>query len=245
MASVKRIRDFRVLTFDTFGTLIDWETGIWNALAPLRDRLSRPVDRETALEAFARHETALEATAPDRLYRHLLAEVYGRMSAEWGAKAEPDESAAFGESVPDWPAFPDAAEGLARLREHFCLATLTNCDRRSYRGASARLGDPWDAVWTAEDIGSYKPDRRNFEHLIRSVQSVFSATPEDVLHIAQSLHHDIVPAARYGLPYTAWINRRQDEPGSGATLPTAGEVKPNWQFASLAEFVEHLQAERA
>ena len=240
--SPKRLDDFRVLTFDTFGTLIDWETGIWEALAPLRARLTRRIGREEALESFAKAEAAAQEATPGRLYRDLLSDVHDSLAKEWGLEPDSAESAIFGASVPDWPAFSDSAEALAHLRGHFRLATITNCDRKSYRGASTRLGDPWHAVWTAEDIGSYKPDPRNFEYLIAQARSEFGATPEDILHVAQSLHHDIVPAARFGLPYTAWIDRRSGDASHGATLPPASAISPTWRFTTLAELArQHRQ----
>ncbi len=239
----KRIGDFRVLTFDTFGTLIDWETGIWEALAGLRDRLSRRIERDEALEGFAKAETAAQEATPGRLYRDLLSDVHDRLAREWGVEPEAAESAAFGASVPDWPAFSDSAEALAYLRGHFRLATITNCDRKSYEGASKRLGEPWHAIWTAEDIGSYKPDPRNFEFLIAHAKSEFGASPADILHVAQSLHHDIVPAARFGLPYTAWIDRRSGDARPGATLPPASAVSPTWRFTTLAELARQHRLE--
>lgn len=245
IGSEKRLSDFRVLTFDTFGTLIDWETGIWVALAPLRARLIQDLQRDEALKAFATHESAVQSATPGCMYRDLLAVVYDRLAQEWGVRPDASESAAFGASVSSWPAFSDAAESLAYLRDHFRLVTVTNCDRRSYRGANRSLGDPWHAIWTAEDIGSYKPDPRNFEYLITHAKSEFGAAPEDILHVAQSLYHDILPAAQYGLPYTAWINRRHADGGYGATPPPAETVRATWQFATLAEFVEqHMQETR-
>ncbi len=243
MTTAKRISDFRLLTFDTYGTLIDWETGIWNALAPIRARLSTEPDREAALEAFARHEAAAEEETPDRLYRHLLADAHVRMTEEWGLDPLPGEAERFGASVPDWPAFSDAPEGLAWLRRHFFIATLTNCDRQSYRGSNERLGDPWHAIWTAEDVGAYKPSKRNFDFLVRTARTQFGVEPEDILHVAQSLYHDIVPAARYGLPHTAWIDRRHLADGSGATPRTDVKVDPDWRFTSLAELVEAHRVE--
>ncbi len=238
----KRLCDFRVLTFDTFGTLIDWETGIWEALAPLRSRLSQPPERDAALEAFARTETAAQQANPTRLYRDLLADVHRSLTIEWNVEPDFKESAAFGASVPNWPAFSDAADALTYLRRHFRLATITNCDRSSYQGANKRLGDPWHSIWTAEDIGSYKPDRRNFDFLIARAKAEFGAAPDDILHVAQSLHHDILPAARYGLRYTAWIDRRKANGGYGATLPPNTEANPTWRFSRLAELVrQHAQ----
>ncbi len=119
--------------------------------------------------------------------------------------------------------------------------TLTNCDRASYRGSAARLGDPWDAVLTAEEIGSYKPAAANFEFLLERVAADFGAGPESILHVAQSLFHDHVPAKALGLA-TAWIDRRGGREG-GATAPPPQEVEPDFRFGSMAELVERHRFE--
>ena len=215
--------------------------GIWEALGPLRSRLSQQLERDAALEAFARTETAAQQSNPKRLYRDLLADVHQSLAMEWRVEPDFKESAAFGASVPNWPAFSDAVDALTYLRRHFRLATITNCVRSSYQGASKRLGDPWHSIWTAEDIGSYKSDRRNFDYLTARAKAEFCAA-EDILHVAQSLHHDILPAARYGLRYTAWIDRRNAEGGYGATLPPTTEANPTWCFSSLTELArQHSQ----
>lgn len=136
-----RLGDFPILTFDTYGTLIDWETGIWDALQPLYARLAAPPTREAALAAFAQAESACQAATPDLRYADLLAVTHRTLARNWGREPDQAESIRFGQSVGDWPAFADAAESLAYLRRHHRLVTLTNCDRASYRGSTARLGD--------------------------------------------------------------------------------------------------------
>ena len=236
-----RLRDFAVLTFDTYGTLIDWETGIWEALQPLLSRLANPPNREEALKSFAREESACQAASPGLLYADLLAAVHRGLARNWGGPLDQSESIRFGRSVGDWPAFEDAAPSLGYLKGHHRLVTLTNCDRASYRGSAARLGDPWDAVLTAEEIGSYKPAAANFEFLLARVAADFGAGPESILHVAQSLFHDHVPAKAIGLA-TAWIDRRRGR-GGGATAPPQREVEPDFRFDSMAELVERHRAE--
>ena len=217
-----RLRDFPVLTFDTYGTLIDWETGIWRALQPLCSRLADPPCCEGALAAFGREESACQAANPGLLYADLLSAVHHGLARRWGAEPDESESIAFGQSVGDWPAYEDAAPALAWLKGHHRLVTLTNCGpSASYRGSAARLGDPWDAVLTAEEIGSYKPAAANFEFLLARVRADFGAGPESILHVAQSLFHDHVPAKAMGLA-TAWIDRRGGR-GGGATAPAGRE----------------------
>lgn len=238
-----RIRDFRLLTFDTYGTLIDWEAGIWEALAPLAARLDAPPRREEALTAFAEEESSVQASHPELLYSDLLAAVHRRLARRFGAAAVAGESRRFGASVGGWPPFDDAPAALAYLKRHHRLITLTNCDRASYRGSARALGEPWDAVFTAEEIGAWKPSLRNFEFLLARARADFGAAPKDILHVAQSLFHDHVPAKDLGLR-TAWIDRRAGRTG-GATAPPPKTVEPDLQFASMAEFVARHRAEGA
>ena len=237
-----RLSDFPVLTFDTYGTLIDWETGIREALQPLCSRLADPPARDEALAAFARAESACQEEAPGMLYADILAASHRILARDWGCQPDDAESIRFGRSVGDWPAFEDAAGSLAYLKRRHRLVTLTNCDRASYPGSAARLGNPWDAVLTAEEIGSYKPAAANFEYLLNRVKADYGCGPAGVLHVAQSLFHDHVPAKRMGLA-TAWIDRRAGR-GGGATAPPQEEVALDFRFDSMAELVARHRAER-
>lgn len=238
-----RVSEFSVLTFDTYGTLIDWETGIWQALAPMLSRLSSPPVRESALAAFAESESRLQAERPSLRYSELLAEVHAELAGRFGAPADVMADRRFGDSVGDWPAFADARESLAWLKGHFRLVTLTNCDRASYRGSAARLGDPWNVILTAEDVGSYKPDPRNFAVLLETVAAEFGCGPGEILHVAQSLFHDHAPAKDAGLA-TLWIDRRGGRAG-GATAPPPRSVEPDLRLESMAELVARHRAELA
>ena len=238
-----RICDFPVLSFDTYGTLIDWETGIWTALQPLLARLARPPDREEALAAFALEESACQAATPGLLYSRLLAATHRNLARRWGCDPDHGEDLRFGRSVGEWPAFADAAEALAYLKGHHRLITLTNCDRASYRGSAARLGNPWDAVLTAEEIGSYKPAEANFEFLLERVAEDFGAGPENILHVAQSLFHDHEPAKAMGLT-TVWIDRRGGR-GGGATPGAGDSVEPDFRFGSMAAMAARHRSDRA
>ena len=162
-AAVK-LSDFRVLSFDCYGTLIDWESGIWQALEPLRARVE--VTREAALEAFARLESRQQAQTPGMPYPEVLAAVHGQLAAAWGAAADAAEDAAFAASIGDWPAFPDTAEALEYLKQHFRLVVLSNVDRAGFAATKPWLGVAFDAVYTAQDIGTFKPDPRNFRYLL-------------------------------------------------------------------------------
>jgi 2-haloacid dehalogenase len=256
-----KLSDFDVLTFDCYGTLIDWESGIYDALAPLLLRagvdpsgagstlphagmgLSRAgvdLSRDGALEAFARLESRQQEKTPGMTYPDLLAEVHGQLAVEWDVALHRAEDAAFGRSIADWPAFPDTVEGLRYLKQHFRLVILSNVDRTSFKATNQRLGVEFDAIYTAQDIGSYKPDQRNFKYLLDRLREQ-GVPKEKILHVAQSLFHDHTPARAIGLA-SAWIDRRQEAHGGGATPPVSPEVRYDFRFTSLADLAEAHRA---
>jgi 2-haloacid dehalogenase len=219
---------FDALTVDCYGTLIDWETGILRAIRPNLDtRGPEPTDDEL-LEAFARAEADVEA-GPYRRYREVLGTCLERICRAYGVTLRPEAVAAFGASVEDWPAFPDSAAALTRLGTRFRLGVITNCDDDLFAASNRRLGVQFDWVITAQSVGSYKPDPRNFEVALTRI----GLPRERILHVAQSLFHDHVPAKAMGLA-TVWIDRRQGRPGSGATPPASAE--PDAIFPSMAAF---------
>ena len=206
---------FEVLTFDCYGTLIDWEAGILAGLHRVLDARGVPADDEDLLERYARHEAAIES-GPYLRYRDVLARGLRGVCAELDVEPTDEEAAAFGGSVGEWPAFPDSPDALARLRRRFRLAVITNCDDDLFAASNRRLGVTFDWVITAQQVGSYKPSHRNFEVAFERI----GVPRERILHVAQSLFHDHVPAKELGLA-TAWVNRRHDRPGSGATPPAS------------------------
>ena len=231
--------DFKVLTFDCYGTLIDWESGILRALAPLRAKLAGGIGDEAALEAFARHESAQEAETPAMIYSDLLTVVHGRLAREWQVEASDREHRIFGQSVGDWPAFPDSAASLHYLKRHYKLVILSNVDRSSFARSNRRLGVDFDAVYTAEDIRSYKPNPRNFTFMLEKLAAQ-GIRKQDILHTAQSLFHDHAPANQVGLA-SAWIDRRHDQQGWGATMKPPGTPKYDFRFESMAAMVQAHQ----
>lgn len=233
-----RLTDFSVLTFDCYGTLIDWESGIHAALQPLLRRVATPLPRDAALETFARHESNQETQTPDMKYSDLLAEVHRRLAREWGVSVPDQAHRAFGASVPDWPAFTDSASSLQYLKKFYKLVILSNVDRDSFTYSNKRLSVEFDAVYTAQDIGSYKPDLGNFRYMLDHLAADGTA-PDAVLHTAQSLFHDHKPAKTMGLA-SAWIDRRHEEGGWGATAPQEGATF-DFRFTSMAEMVRAHQ----
>lgn len=237
-----KLTDFKVLTFDCYGTLIDWETGIWNALQPLLSAGQLDLDREEALARFGRYESEQEETTPSLRYSALLSAVHARLARDLGVRIHADLNERFGASVPDWPAFPDSAAALGYLKRHFKLVILSNVHRQGFAASNRKLGVTFDAIYTAEDIGSYKPDPRNFAHLLEHLEADLGLGAKEVLHTAQSLYHDHVPAEQAGLA-RAWIDRRFGKSGSGATQIPAAPPKVDFHFKSLAELAQaHREA---
>ena len=144
------------------------------------------------------------------------------------------DAAAYGDSVKDWPAFPDTVDALTRLSKHFKLIIVSNIDRASFASSNPRLGVTFDAIVTAEDVGSYKPRRGHFDRLFEEI-SRLGVARDRLVHVAESLFHDHQPAAALGLP-SVWIHRRHELGGTGATATPSGEVSPTWRFTSMAEF---------
>ncbi len=229
-----KLSDFTTLTFDCYGTLIDWETGLLGALADWRGRTGVAADERELLQAFALAESAEEAANGAALYPRILAGALGRMAASLGVDSHEDERAAFGDSVGDWPAFPDTAAALAILKQRYKLVILSNIDRTSFARSNEKLGVEFDAVYTAEDIGSYKPDPANFRYLLEHLKSDLGVAPGEVLHTAQSLYHDHVPARAMGLAI-CWINRGAGKPGGGATKTPETATEPDFTFTTMAE----------
>lgn len=231
-----KLTDFKILTFDCYGTLIDWERGMFEALTPLTSRLKASLTRDQVLEAHARHESSQQAHTPAMIYSELLAVVYKRLAEEWGAGTSWSECLAYGASIGKWPAFADSRDALAYLKQHYKLAILSNVDNESFALSNVKLGAAFDAVFTAQDIGSYKPSPRNFDYMIEKLANL-GFTKHDVLHTAESLYHDHVPANRHGLT-SCWIHRRHDAPGFGATMNPGAMPNVDFRFNSMAELVK-------
>jgi 2-haloacid dehalogenase len=218
--------DFDVLTFDCYGTLIDWESGIAAALRfQFGDALEAFSDEEL-IGAFAAVEH--EAEVPYKTYREVLALSLRGMGERLGFDVGDNQAAGFGASVGQWPAFPDSGDALRRLQERYVLAVITNCDDDLLAQSERRLGIAFDHVITAQQAGSYKPDHRNFELAVERI----GRPRERILHVAQSLFHDHVPAKALGLT-TVWIDRRE---GRGGGASPDAEVHPDARFTSMAAF---------
>ena len=238
------LRDFKVLTFDCYGTLIDWETGIWDALQPLLLAGGRDdIRREAALAAFAETESAQQAATPGMLYAELLAACHRNLAERFAIPTTPALDAAFGASLPHWPAFPDTADALRALKRRYKLAILSNVHRDGFAASNRKLGVVFDAIYTAQDIGSYKPTPANFEYMLSHLKSDLGLEKADVLHTAQSLFHDHAPARGFGLA-NAWIDRQWLSKGGswGATAQVAERPTVDFLYPTLAAMAAEAAA---
>jgi 2-haloacid dehalogenase len=229
-----KLTDFEALSFDCYGTLIDWEAGLSAVLVPWAKERGLTLTAEQLLTEYAGLEAAVEAEGPARLYPDVLAGSMQLLGAKLGAEVTGEDAARLASSVPDWPAFPDSRDALLALGKRFDLIILSNVDRASFAASGTRLGVTFAGVITAQDVGSYKPSPRNFDALAAEAARL-GIGPGRLLHVAQSLFHDHLPAKRAGLP-TVWINRRHDRPGWGATPAPPAPVRPDWEFPSMAAF---------
>lgn len=239
------LKDFEVLSLDCYGTLIDWETGIWNALQPLfMSNGGRGIERGLALSWFAEHERRIEQDQPQRPYPEVLARVHAALAEQAALRSSAALDRDFGRSVAHWPAFPDTAEALRFLKTRYRLVILSNVDRQSFSASNRKLGIAFDAVYTAEDIGSYKPSPANFQYLLRRLRNEFGVSPERILHTAQSLYHDHAPARACGLA-SAWIDRQRLSQGGswGATTAVDEQPKADYLFFSMAEMAAAVKDE--
>ncbi|MGH3358764.1 MAG: haloacid dehalogenase type II, partial [Nocardioidaceae bacterium] len=234
------LTDYDALSFDCYGTLIDWEAGIGSVLRDWAGDRGVERDLEELLTAYAGHEARTARENPAMLYPDVLADSFQALGDELGVAVSSGWAARLGSSVPQWPAFPDSHEALRRLQGRYRLIILSNVDRKSFEGSRERLDVAFDYVLTAEDVGSYKPSPRNFEAL-DVLRPRIGISEGKLLHVAQSLFHDHVPAKGIGMD-TVWINRRHDRPGWGATPEPGAEVQPDWEFPSMAAFADAVEA---
>lgn len=240
----RSLDQYSTLTFDCYGTLIDWESGIWDALQPLllANHVDH-IDRQQGLEAFAVMETLQEAQTPGMLYPELLREVHHRMATRFGLETSDALDQAFGGSVPHWPAFPDSADALRLLAKRYKLVILSNVNRDGFAASARKLGVTFDAIYTAEDIGSYKPNPANFGYMLDHLGEDLGIAKSAILHTAQSLHHDHVPASAFDLA-RAWIDRQglRDSDNWGATAQV--ETRPGVDFVFPTMMAMAVAADR-
>jgi putative hydrolase of the HAD superfamily len=230
------VTTFKALSFDCYGTLIDWEAGISAVLGSWAAEGHLNLNDEELLLVYADEEAAVEREAPTMLYPRVLAEAFRRTAARLGKPVNDAWADRLGTSVPDWPAFPDSADALNRLANHYQLIILSNVHRAGFAGSNEHLHGTFAAIITAEDVGGYKPAERHFRVLDTTLRRLGVARSQ-LLHVAQSLFHDHVPAKREGLA-SVWINRRHDRPGWGATPQPSQEWSYSLEFTSMGAFAD-------
>lgn len=235
------LRDFDALSFDCYGTLIDWEDGLKGGLLKVAALAPGAPGLDTLLETYGVEESRIERESPTLRYPDVIARAIIATGEQHNIAVPQRLATEIGHSVPEWRAFPDSAGALQRLKGRYKLVILSNVDRESFAGSNKRLGVTFDAILTAEDIGSYKPDPRNFDALFAKIDEL-GIPRERLLHVAQSLFHDHVPAKTAGMT-TVWIDRRAGKPGAGATPIPEGAVQPDWTFPSMAAFADAVDAE--
>ena len=232
--SAINLAQIRALTFDCYGTLIDWETGLSGILNAWAQSVGVAHRDDALLELYGRHEAAIEAESPSLLYLDVVREAMRRIASELDSTATPEWIERLGRSVGEWPAFPDSAESLLRLKNRYRLCILSNVDHASFAGSARKLIVDFDLVVTAQDVGHYKPSLDNFHVLLHRLKAA-GVEPHQILHVAQSLFHDHAPAQQLGLK-TVWIDRRLGKAGQGSTPAPAVEVHYDAVFPSMRAF---------
>lgn len=233
-----KLSDYTVLTFDCYGTIIDWETGVLQALQPLLEVNNATFSRQELLKVYSECEAAQQAKTPDLAYHKLVATIHPQVAAKLGLK-EPstEDNDSFGASVGQWPAFPDSVDALRRLSKHYKLVILSNVDRESFAKTNAGplQGLPFDLIITAQDVGSYKPDLRNFEYMVGKVRDKFGVGKDHIIQTAQSQFHDHHPAKKMGIK-SSWIVR------PGALMGNRAEEIYDWKFDTLGDMADTVEA---
>ena len=231
---MRELDQYTHLTFDCYGTLIDWERGILAAIKPILARHGVERSDDAILELFGELEAAAEA-ATYRRYSAVLTDVLAGFAERLGFTLASSEEDALARSVPDWPPFPDTVAALAILGRRYRLVILSNIDDDLFAASARHLKADFAAVITAQQVGSYKPNPNNFRFALEKL----GVPSGDILHVAQSLFHDIVPAKEVGLA-TVWVNRRHDRPGFGATPPA--NARPDLEVPDLRTLAARVEA---
>ena len=242
LPDVSEFDEVKALSFDCYGTLIDWEAGMARALREWADAAGLAVTDRHLLNLVSEFETVVQGeSSPALLYPEVLAEVLKRIGVRLAATVSDHEAARFGASIGEWPAFPDSASPLSRLGQRFRLIIVSNVDRASFAASNRRLGVTFDKIITAEDVGAYKPRSPHFEALLESLTAM-GLGRHQLLHVAQSLYHDHEPARRFGL-LSVWIDRGRNGLEPGATPPPGDPaIEPQWRFPTLEAFADAILA---
>ncbi len=239
----ERFNQYKALTMDCYGTLIDWESGIWDALQPLlHHNTRRDITRQLALEAYAVIESNQQAQTPGMIYPQILQNVFMTFARQFDLETTNQLNQDFGTSVAHWPAFPDAADALRRLQQHFKLVIVSNIDNKSFAASNKKLGVTFDAIYTAQDMGAYKPTPANFDYMLDKLKADHNIHPGEILHTAQSLFHDHVPAKNIGLT-CIWIDRQglSTSENWGATARVENRPQVDFIFPTMQALADAVR----
>jgi 2-haloacid dehalogenase len=221
---------FKVLTFDCYGTMIDWETGIFSALRPILTAHNKSVPDLALLELYS--ELELEAEQGEYLrYRDVLQSVVRGFGERFGFSPTDTEVRSLPESLANWQPFPDTVEALRKLKSRFQLAVISNVDDDLFASTAPKLGVAFDHVITAQQAGCYKPCMGMF----KLAEGRIGVSREQWLHVGQSIYHDVIPAQSLGIA-TVWVNRPSPRPGSGAAKAASG--KPDLEVPNLSALAD-------
>jgi 2-haloacid dehalogenase len=221
---------FRLLTFDCYGTLIDWETGILSALRPVLAAHGKTIADSELLSLYSELESEAES-GEFRPYREVLQSVVRGLGERLGFTPTEPQVRSLPDSLPNWSPFPDTVEALSKLKTRYRLAVVSNVDDELFAPTARRLKVPFDYVITAQQARAYKPSLQMF----KLAQQRTGATTGQWLHVAQSVYHDVVPAKSLGIA-TVWVNRPSTRPGAGASKAVAGQ--PDLEVPDLKTLAE-------
>lgn len=229
-----QLDDFKVLSFECYGTLIDKDAGIYTALRHLLNTGRITLSRDEVLATFAQVEHAQQLETPELSYANILAGAHRRLAKTWGVVASDDDHLLFGKSVASWPVFVDAPAALQYLQRYFTLVVLTYVDRDSFVASKRQLAVRFDAIFTREDSGARKPDMGSFEYMVTQL----GVPKRQILHVAESMYNDLTPASSCGLA-TTWINRH---PATDLQIAAGVAHAPcTFQFPSMVDMVRAHQ----
>lgn len=247
--------EYKLLSFDIYGTLIDWESGIFDALLPLLSKLpehnphhpsqnSTEVTRHFLLGEYTNYELEIQKEHPNFPYPKILATVYERLAVKLQVPFTASEAEDFGSTIGTWQAFPDTVAAMQVLGQHYKLVVLSNVDRASFSRtlAGPLKGVKFDGIYTAEDIGSYKPDLRNFQYMVEHSDKDFGVKKDEILKVAQSVQHDHIPARKFGLRPSVWIKRSGDKASMGGKFDDfKDQVDLAATFDTLGDFAAEVK----
>ena len=223
------LSQFQWLSFDCYGTLINWEAGILGYIRPVLKRKQCTVSDDRILNLYSEFEPRRQEL-PYRTYRQVLAEVMRDFASEFRVEVSDDEARGLADSIRDWGPFPDTVDALRRLKSRYKLAVLSNIDDDLFVLTAPKFGVAFDGLVTAQQVQSYKPSLRNFETLLERLQ----IDKRKLLHLAESLYHDVAPARSMGIA-TVWVNRRQGRPAAATRLIAE---QPDIEVATVGELAD-------